>query len=41
MRYEIIYRAILRDMRKYFVQDFNMQTDYIDNKRKRELGFYQ
>ena len=39
IRYEVIYKNLLRDLRKYFSQDFNSTTDYI-RKKKGDLRSY-
>lgn len=28
LRYEVIYKNLLRDLRKFFIDDFNVTTDY-------------
>ena len=34
IRYEVIYKNLLRDIRKYLIQEFNKVTDYVNIKRK-------
>jgi hypothetical protein len=33
IRYEVIYKNLLRDIRKYFTINFNDQTDYLRMKK--------
>ena len=40
IRYEIIYKSTVRDMRKFYTKDFNDSTSYIVNKRKHPRKFY-
>lgn len=40
LRYEVIYKNILRDLRKFYTADFNKMTDYIRKKRKLEPEYY-
>lgn len=34
IRYEVIYKNLIRDVRKFFSLDFNEKTDFIKSKRK-------
>jgi len=40
IRYEVIYKNLVRDIRKFFSQDFNEVTDFIKRKRKNEKDFF-
>jgi len=40
IRYEVIYKNLLRDARKFFSNDFNEVTDYIHKKRKNPDSFF-
>lgn len=40
LRYEVIYKNLLRDLRKYYIVDFNKNTDYIRKKRRLAPSFY-
>jgi type I site-specific restriction endonuclease len=40
LRYEVIYKNLLRDFRKFFILDFNQTTEYIKKKRRQEPRFY-
>jgi hypothetical protein len=40
LRYEVIYKNLLRDLRKFFINDFNEATDYIKKKRKTKPSYY-
>lgn len=40
IRYEVIYKNLVRDIRKYFSKDFNELTNFIKRKRKHDSNFY-
>ena len=40
IRYEVIYKNLVRDIRKFFSKDFNEFTNYIRLKRKNDKNFY-
>lgn len=40
IRYEVIYKNLARDIRKFFSQDMNENTDYIKKKRKNIDNFF-
>ena len=40
LRYEVIYKNLLRDLRKFYIVDFNKETDYIRKKRRLSPNFY-
>lgn len=40
LRYEVIYKNLLRDLRKYFFQDFNECSDFSRNKKKASPNYY-
>jgi hypothetical protein len=40
IRYEVIYKNLLKDLRKYYAQEFNFQTDYSKKKTKNNF-FYK
>jgi len=40
LRYEVIYKNLLRDLRKFYIVDFNKITDYIRKKRRLTPNFY-
>lgn len=40
LRYEVIYKNLLRDLRKFYIVDFNKATDYIRKKRRLPPAFY-
>ena len=40
IRYEVIYKNLVRDIRKFFSKDFNDMTDFIKKKRKNTSGFF-
>jgi hypothetical protein len=39
IRYEVIYKNLLRDLRKYYSQEFNVQTDYTKKKKVEEYSY--
>eukprot|EP00347_Sterkiella_histriomuscorum_P007296 403349501 len=41
LRYEVIYKNILRDMRKYYLKDFNQFSNYNKKKKKLQPKEYQ
>ncbi len=40
IRYEVIYKNLVRDIRKYFSSDFNRKTEYIRSKRNETEEFF-
>ena len=40
LRYEVIYKNLLRDLRKFYVADFNKASDFIRRKRRLQPTFY-
>lgn len=40
LRYEVIYKNLLRDMRKFYLQEFNEATDFCARKKKTNPDFY-
>jgi hypothetical protein len=40
LRYEVIYKNLLRDMRKFYLQEFNMVTDFQTKKKKNGQDYY-
>ena len=40
LRYEVIYKNLLRDLRKFYIEDFNLTTDYNKLKRRHGSLFY-
>ena len=40
IRYEVVYKNLLRDFRKFFIHDFNRKTEYISKKRRRKPEYY-
>ena len=40
LRYEVIYKNLLRDLRKFYVADFYESTDYIKLKKNQDSRFY-
>ena len=40
-RRDVILKAIIRDIWKFFVEDFNSNTFYLKRKKQQELIFYQ
>ena len=40
LRYEVIYKNLLRDLRKFYIVDFNKATDYIRKKRRLQPDYY-
>ncbi|TNV86489.1 hypothetical protein FGO68_gene16829 [Halteria grandinella] len=41
LRYEVIYKNLLRDLRKFYIQEVTKLTPYSQKKRRGEPGFYQ
>lgn len=41
IRYEVIYKNLLRDVRKFYCQDFNEQSRFIKKKRKLGENFFR
>ena len=39
-RLDLVLKILIRQMRKYFVLDFNARTDYISKKRYKGKDFY-
>lgn len=39
LRYEVIYKNLLRDLRKYYLEDFNEYTEYLKKKKKNDNNF--
>ena len=35
-----MFKTIIRDMRKFYIDDFNVKTSYIKRKRYRDESFY-
>ena len=40
IRYEVIYKNLVRDVRKFYSKDFNENTDFIKKKRKNSNEFF-
>ena len=40
IRYEVIYKNLVRDVRKFYSKDFNECTDFIKKKRKNNNEFF-
>lgn len=40
IRYEVIYKNLVRDVRKFYSKDFNECTDFIKKKRKNSNEFF-
>ena len=40
LRYEVIYKNLLRDLRKFFIHDLTRATPYSQKKRRSEPGFF-
>lgn len=40
IRYEVVYKNLTRDMRKFFSKDFNLDTSFIKGKRKNSGPFF-
>jgi len=40
IRYEVIYKNLVRDLRKFYTQDFKEVSTYSEKKRKNLPGFY-
>ena len=40
LRYEVIYKNLLRDMRKFYLQEFNASTEFQVRKKKEHTQFY-
>jgi hypothetical protein len=40
IRYEVIYKNLVRDVRKFYSKDFNDTTDFIRRKRKNSKEFF-
>ena len=41
LRYEVIYKNLLRDLRKYYLEDFNEQTEYYKKRKRSDYGYLQ
>lgn len=39
-RRDVIFKTIIRDMRKYYINDFNERTSYVKRKRYKRKDFY-
>lgn len=39
-RRDVIFKTIIRDMRKFFINDFNECTGYVKRKRYKRKDFY-
>lgn len=40
IRYEVIYKNLIRDIRKYYSKEFNEETNYINEKRGHDEEFF-
>jgi hypothetical protein len=40
LRSDVLYKTIIRDMRKFLIKDFNVNTSFISHKRHRGDEFY-
>lgn len=40
MRADLLYKSIIRDFRKFYIKDFNSETNFILKKRFRERTYY-
>jgi hypothetical protein len=40
IRYEVIYKNLVRDMRKFYSVEFNEMTGYINNKRRNNGEYF-
>jgi hypothetical protein len=40
IRYEVIYKNLIRDVRKFYSKDFNESTDFIRRKRKNSKQYF-
>lgn len=40
IRYEVIYKNLARDMRKFYSTDFKQLTDYLKQKKQRSFEFF-
>ena len=41
IRYEVIYKNLVRDLRKFYSKDFNDETDYIKKKKSMHNSYSQ
>lgn len=39
-RRDVIFKTIIRDMRKFYIEEFNLFTGYSKKKRYKKKGFY-
>lgn len=39
-RRDVVFKTIIRDMRKYYIEDFNKVTGYVKRKRYKRKDFY-
>lgn len=40
LRHDVMYKSIIRDMRKFLTKDFNLKTDFINLKRNKDPDFF-
>ena len=40
LRYEVIYKNLLRDLRKFYLNDFNFETEYVKKKKRSQPDFF-
>ena len=40
IRYEVIYKNLVRDLRKFYSQDFNIVTQFMKKKKKQQQDCY-
>lgn len=40
LRYEVVYKNLLRDFRKFFISDFNKTSEYIKRKRRLNTHYF-
>jgi len=39
LRYEVIYKNLLRDLRKFYLEDFNETTEYFKKRKRNDFSF--
>ena len=39
IRYEVIYKNLLRDLRKYFIEEFNERTNLAHKRKARDFSY--
>jgi hypothetical protein len=39
LRYEVIYKNLLRDLRKFYLEDFNESTEYFKKRKRNDYSF--